>query len=330
MLRGEILPVLRDGRAAHARAGQRRRVVGRGGERVPGRRREPVSQTPAQLNLTGVPPRAAVRREMGEPERAGRTRVDGAGGIGVRQHLLHQPAAGRTEIRRENGQRSRQVALCGHLPVLGKADAQVRVDGERVRRARCRIGKAVGERERRLGRVLDVDRLRQRRLLSHGHRDRLVDVRVAIDAVTRANHQRRAGHRPPGQTETRLKAARIGAHERRRILRSREHAHRIARENRRRGGEARRNVQVDQAPELFSERRFVFPSHAQVEGQGRRDAKVVVDVRSTIAPRRSLSGLPNASELLWGMPSRKSARSDPLVEPVNVNTPRASCWPNVS
>jgi len=38
-----------------------------------------------------------------------------------------------------------------------------------------------------------------------------------------------------------------------------------------------------------------------------------------------LSALPKAIELVLGMPSRKSAKSEPVAAPVNANVPRGFC-----
>src|SRR5271165_3361 len=46
---------------------------------------------------------------------------------------------------------------------------------------------------------------------------------------------------------------------------------------------------------------------------------------SVVDARRYLSALPKATELVSGMPAKKSARSDPLASPVKVNVPRGSC-----
>ena len=122
------------------------------------------------------------------------------------------------EVRGVHRERHRQIALHRDLPVLRVADAEFRIDRKRVERGgdaeRLADEEAVGKRQRVLRRVADAERRRERRLLRQQRGDRLIDVGVAIDAVARANHERRARHRTPRDTEARLETALVRAHER--------------------------------------------------------------------------------------------------------------------
>ena len=138
---------------------------------------------------------------------------------------------------------------------------------------------SVGERERILGRVGDAQRARERRLLRHQRRDRLIDVRVAVDPVSRAHDDRRSGHRSPRDGKTRLQAAPVRPHQRRR-----ETSHPMSDPV---GSVATtgliavkpgRDIQVDQASEPLAERRLVLPARTSGDRQRGTDPPVVGDV----------------------------------------------------
>ena len=67
-----------------------------------------------------------------------------------------------------------------------------------------------------------------------------------------------------------------------------------------------------------------------IERERRAHAPVVGDVRRIGVAAEELVGLPNASAVVCGSPSRKSAKSKPVRAPVNANVPRGSCWPTTS
>jgi hypothetical protein len=89
------------------------------------------------------------------------------------------------------------------------ADAEVGVDRERIRRAGRGGDESIGERERMHCTTLDADRRRQRRLLREQQRQRLIDRRVPINAVSAAHDERRSRHWPPGDADARLKSTHI-------------------------------------------------------------------------------------------------------------------------
>ena len=222
--------------------------------------------------------RSAVRRQVHEPGGTRRARIHRAGRIGVGQEFLHQPTAPGAQIRRQNGERCGQVLLHGRLPVLGVADAEVRIDGERVRSVPGRRHESIGQRER-IGRaVLHAERLRERRLLRQQQRDRLIDVRVAIDAIAAADDQRGTGNGTPRDPHARLHATPVRTHERLRIAHAGQRPDRIVRHDRADGGEPGRHVEVHEPSEQLGERRFVLPSQPGVEGQAGAQPPVVGDV----------------------------------------------------
>ena len=98
----------------------------------------------------------------------------------------------RSEIGRRHRQRRRQIALHRRLPVLRVADAEVRIDRKGVGGVDGTVAtNPLASVSGFVGAVLDAERRRQRRLLRQQHGDRLIDVGVAVDAVTGANDQRR-------------------------------------------------------------------------------------------------------------------------------------------
>ena len=194
------------------------------------------------------------------------------------------------EIRGVHRQRHRQIALERCLPVLRVADAQLRIDGKRIER----VGDAehladqqpVGKRQRVLGVIADAERRRQRRLLRELRGDRLIHVGVAIDAVSRADDERRSRHRPPGDAEPRLEAA---------LVRRTSDSGYVApvtapvasdAEDRRDGGEVRGDVEIHEPPEALGDRRLILPAHAEHQRERRAQAPVVGDIR----PHRSCCG----------------------------------------
>ena len=140
------------------------------------------------------------------PRGTGRARIRGAGRIRVRQELLRAARAFDAEVGRGHDQRAGQIALHRDLPVLRVADAEIRdrsrtcwvvAEGDALNPLASVSGYAPA--------VLHAQALRERRLLRHLLRDRLIDRRVVVDAVAGANHQRRRRQRTPGDADARLK-----------------------------------------------------------------------------------------------------------------------------
>ena len=183
----------------------------------------------------------------------------------------------RAQIRRGHRQRSRQVALDERLPVLRRADAQVRIDRERVGGGRSGRREPVGQRQRVLEAVADRERRGERRLLSQEQGDGIVEGRVAVDPVPSADHQRRSGNGPPRDPDTRLKPAAISVDQAGRVLLARQRAC-PARDDGADRRKVRRHVQVHETSVKFRGRRLVFPARTRLHGERRAEAHVVGDV----------------------------------------------------
>ena len=120
-----------------------------------------------------------------------------------------------------------------------------------------------------VARVGDAQRVRERRLLRHERGDRLIDVRVAVDSVSRAHDDRRSGHRSPRDGKTRLQPAPIRPHQRRGKRFTRQRPGRVCCHDGADRLEARSDIQVHETSEALGERRLVFPARASGDRERR-------------------------------------------------------------
>ncbi len=144
--RAQVQPVLRDHAGALPPAAERR-VVERLRVSVLCRRREAVMQAPPQLKLPALARRIAVRGHVHISRRAGGTGVNRACRVGVRQEFLYRARTFDAVVGGGRDHRRGQIHLRRDLPVLRVADAEVRVDGEGVRRNPRRRNEPVGQRQ---------------------------------------------------------------------------------------------------------------------------------------------------------------------------------------
>ena len=275
-----VAPVLRERTAIERRARKRGGIVHRFRERVFRRGRKPGAEPAANLNLSRMPRRVAVRRQIPEARRARRARVLRTGRIRVRQHLLHQICAPGTEIRAKHRQLRRKIPLHQDLPGVRGRHPEVRVYGERVERGAGRR-KAVGQRERPGRAGCDVERGRQRRLLGKQRGDALIHVGAAVDAIARAYDQR-VKRRAPRETHARLQSPPVGPHERVGTRVGRDERHR---------GEIRRHLQVCETPARFGYRHFEFPPDAVGQREPGTRRPLVSHIRRIELPAKVLVGV---------------------------------------
>ena len=246
-------------------------------------------------------------------------------GYGVRQELLHQMAAVGAEIR--GGHRERR-----------RADRAARAPASCARSRRGNpgstanvLGVVPGAAVNPLASVSGLaalfstlKRLRERRLLRQQQRDRLIDVGVAIDAVARANHQRRTGDRTQREAEARLEPAPVGRSASRIALP-------VTTGRMRRPGTPRRDVEIrrdgrtarsigasySQRTPAFTVRPGLDPPVVGDVGVVRRRREILVRVAE-----RDRAGVRHAEQEVGEVGAGRA--------PVNPNVPRASCCERTS
>ena len=231
--------------------------------------------------------RVAVRNQI---RIAGR--IDRAAGKRIRQKLLLGSRAFATRVSHVHLQRRGE----GHAEPRAASSASNRCGSPDRRRTSWRwwfpAVESVGQGQWRFGRIRHPQALRERRLLRHLHRDRLIHRRVVVNAVAAADHHRRSGQGPPRERDAGRSCCDPD-------------------------GAASNLVAIDSKPGAMS--RFTRRPYFSCTGDqySQRTPALTVSpglIRqssltnaSLIVARRYLSALPKAMELVSGTPSRNPA-----------------------
>src|ERR1017187_1365740 len=152
-LAAQIQPVLRNYGCALTPATERSVIDGFREGVVQGRG-EAAVEPAAQLNLGRLASGIAVGSKVYISRWTCRTRIQGSDGISVGQKFLLLASPLDAKVSRVHDQRARQVALNDHIPVLRVTNAEIRIDGESIRRDGFRGDEAVGQGEWIVGAVL--------------------------------------------------------------------------------------------------------------------------------------------------------------------------------
>ena len=100
----------------------------------------------------------------------------------------------------------------------------------------------------------------------------------------------------------------------------------IVGDDRRRGAEVFRHVEIDQPVEPLRDRLLELPADAKDDRQVLADAEVVVEI-GVVRPRtESLVGIPVGDGAGVRQAEQEVGKGSPLNEPLKVNDPRAFCW----
>ena len=325
----EVQPVLRDRGAAQAHAGERARIVASP---------SPACTAPSPSGRCAAAAAAGTGRRAASSCRSTSGRRSPTGHAG---HGFAAPAGyvfGRNSCIRWLPFVPRYVAVIvsdagrsrctEHLPVLRVADAEVRIDGERVRRRAGRRREPVGERER-------IARRCSRRSTPS-------TAAAAAPAASRSAGRRRCcdrcrsrrgrpatiRHRPPGDADARLDAAPVGGSASRIRCRSASRSSATTADRR----EARRDVEVRRAGRTA---RSIGASYSQrtpaLHRERRADPPVVGDVGVVGRAREGTCRRcrTRSSSCAEGRAGSRRDRS-PVALPVNVKLPRASCCDRMS
>ena len=156
--RAQVEPVLGDDGPSLAFTAQRAVVDGLG-VRVLHRRGEPVAKPAAQLDLTGLPGRIAVRGLVNISRGTAGTRVGRPGRKSVGKEFLPGASPFDAEIRRRHDQRAGQIPLNRRLPGVGVSNLEIRIDGKCVGGHPRTAVEPVGQSERIGGAVLHAQTL---------------------------------------------------------------------------------------------------------------------------------------------------------------------------